>query len=272
MGPAEALYERDGDAFVGTGATKGSWYDNGQAGGALLALLGHVLEDVPALAPMSLSRLTVDIVRPVPAGVRLHVETSVLREGKRIQLVELAIRNGDEVTTRARALRARDLDIRALGGVPRSTTEVNPSTRLLPPEAFRSVEERPRVAAFLLYGAELRESPEPVDGQHARWMRLRVPVVAGEPVRATSLAVLPFDMVNLIGVEDLDAAGVAVINPDVTGHLTRQPAGEWVAVTGNSYYDHATGHGLSMGVLSDEQGVYGLTSTSQLVDPATPGS
>jgi hypothetical protein len=265
MGSADALYLREGDAFVGTGATKGSWYDNGQAGGAVLALLGHVLEDVPTLTPMTISRLTVDIVRPVPLGEPLYVDHEVLREGKRIQLVELSVRSADDVTTHARALRLRDEDIREPDGRPRSSSAINPSTRLPPPSAFNSVEDLPDVADFLIHGAELRQSPEPIDGQHALWIRLRVPVVAGEAVRPTSLAVLPFDMVNLLGVEPGDGHAHRIINPDVSGHVTRAPVGEWVAVTGNTYFAHAVGHGMSIGVLSDAAGVYGLTSTSQLV-------
>jgi hypothetical protein len=261
----EALYHRDGDAFVGTEATLGSWYANAQAGGPLLALLGHLLEDIPAPAPMTLTRLTVDIVRPVPAGERLYVEPTIVREGKRIQLIDFVIRTDDKVTTRARALRSIDEDLSGLGGRPRSSTADIPARRLPPPSTFESVVDKPRVAAFLVLGAELLQSPGPIDGQHALWIRLRVPVIAGEPVRATSRAVVGLDMVNLIGVDDTELTDLRPINPDVTGHLMRGPVGEWVAMTGNTYYHHATGHGMSMAVLSDEAGVFGLTSTSQLV-------
>ena len=91
------------------------------------------------------------------------------------------------------------------------------------------------------------------------------PVVAGEPVRATSLAALPLDMANLLGVM-LDPTKASSINPDVTGHLCRAPAGEWVALTGNTYYGHAVGHGVSMATMSDKDGVFGVTSTSQILD------
>jgi hypothetical protein len=40
-----------------------------------------------------------------------------------------------------------------------------------------------------------------------------------------------------------------------------------VAITRHTYYAHAVAHGVSMGVLSDEVGVFGITSTSQLLDP-----
>ena len=75
---------------------------------------------------------------------------------------------------------------------------------------------------------------------------------------------------NLLGV-DLDPSRVTSINPDVSGHLSRAPAGEWVALTGNTYYGHAVGHGVSMAVMSDEAGAFGITSTSQILDPV-PGA
>jgi hypothetical protein len=262
---AEALYVRDGDAFVGTSCTKGPWYGDAQSGGAVLALLGHVLEDVPTLAPMSLARLTVDIVRPVPVGERLRVEVDIVREGKKIQLMDIVIEAGNIITTRARALRIRDRDVSSLDGLPASTSEHNPSLALPPPEQLLGVDRIPDVAPFLRYGAELRRTLQPIDGVHAVWCRLRVPVVAGEPVRASSRAALPLDLVNLMGV-DLDPSRASSINPDVTGHLTRPPIGEWVALTGHTYFDHQVGHGVSMGTMSDTHGVFGVTSTSQILD------
>jgi hypothetical protein len=112
----------------------------------------------------------------------------------------------------------------------------------------------------------MRRTRVPIDGVHAVWCRLRVPVVAGEAVRSTSLAALPLDIANLLGVA-LDPALASSINPDVTGHLCRAPVGEWVALTGNTYYAHDVAHGVSMATMSDERGVFGVASTSQILDP-----
>ena len=265
-GEATALYVRDGASFVGTSATGSAWNAMTQSGGAVLALLGHVLEDVPTLAPMSLTRLTVDIVKPVPVGRPLDVTAEVIREGKKIQVVELDITADDVLTTRARALRVRDRDVSGEAGMPSSTSTVNPVDALPPPEDVPSVGLRPGVAEFLRLGAELRRQVDPIDGVHLAWCRLRVPVVAGEPVRQTSRATLPLDLVNMLGVHDLSPVTATSINPDVTGHLNRSPVGEWVALTGNTYYDHRVGHGVSMAVMSDVEGVFGTVSTSQLLD------
>jgi hypothetical protein len=265
MSEERALYEREGDAFVGTGATRGNWHDNGQSGGAVLALFGHVLEDVPTLAPMSLARLTVDIVRPVPVGQRLHVATNVVREGKKVQVVELTLSTDDIVCTRARALRIRDADLTSIGvPLPASTSTADPAAVLPPPDELAGVDHRPDVADFLRFGAELRRTVDPIDGFHGLWLRMRIPVVAGEPVRATSRAALPMDCVNLIGVTG-PILGVSMINADVSGHTFRMPRGEWVAMTGHTYFDHEVGHGMSGATMSDREGVFGTTSTSQIL-------
>lgn len=270
MTDEHALYLPDGDRFVGTELTRGSWHENGQAGGAVLTLLGHVLEDVPALAPMSLSRLTVDLVRPVPVGEPLRVTPTVVREGKKIQVVDLVVTSADTEHVRARALRIRDEDLTGVEGAPPSTTGEDPSRVLPPPEDLLAVDRSPGVPGFLRLGAELRRTVEPVDGVHGVWLRLRAPVVAGEPVRATSRAALPLDMVNLIGVR-FDARTVTAINADVSGHLVRLPRGEWIALTGNTHFDPEVGHGVSMAVMSDGDGVFGLTSTSQVLQRLLPG-
>ena len=266
MSEEQALYVRDGASFVGTGCTKGSWHANGQSGGAVLALLGHVLEDVPTLAPMSVTRLTVDIVRPVPVGERLRIESAVLREGKKIQVVDLVVTTSAGAHVLARALRVRDADLTDRPGMPVSTTDDDPAAALPPPEALDGVERLEGVADFLRYGAELRHTAEPVDGRHGIWVRLRVPVVAGEAIRPTSLTALPMDCVNLIGVA-LDPSRASAINADVTAHVARAPVGEWVALTGNTWYSHEVGHGVSSATMSDRHGVFGVTSTSQLVQP-----
>ncbi len=263
----QSLYVREGDGFVGTGCTRGAWYGNGQSGGAVLALLGHVLEDVPTFAPMSLARLTVDLVRLVPVGELLHVRTEVLREGKRIQLVELVVSTKDDDVVRASALRVRERDLTDLDRLPPEA----PGEHALPPvpgpDEAETVGAEPGAADFLRYGAELRATPAAGDRWRTVWVRLRVPVVAGEPVRVTSRAALPMDCVNLIGVTAADLARVTAINPDVSAHLLRTPTGEWTGMTGTTRFAHGIGHGVSIAELHDGGGRFGVASTSQLVEP-----
>ncbi|MEZ5245034.1 MAG: thioesterase family protein [Acidimicrobiales bacterium] len=260
-----ALYERDGDAFVGTEITAGAWSPGAQSGGAVLALLGHVLEDVPTLTPMSLTRLTVDLVRPVPVGERLRIEHEIVREGKKIQVVDLRVVTDGAEHARARALRVRDADLGSVPGAPDSSTDIDPAAALPRPEEIEPADDRPGLPPFLRVALDFRRTDPWAEGVNGIWLRLRVPVVAGEPICATSRATVPMDVVNLIGAK-FDGAAFTAINPDVSAHVARPPVGEWVGLVGETIFSHSVGHGVSAATMSDSAGVFGVTSTSQILD------
>src|SRR4051812_34931518 len=107
-----ALYERDGSCFVATELTRGGWDPRHVNGATLLALLGHCLDDVATLTPMALARFTVDLARPVPVGERLEAVSEVVRQGKKLQVVQRLLVDGNE-HTRSPALRLRIEDMSA---------------------------------------------------------------------------------------------------------------------------------------------------------------
>ncbi len=82
-----ALFTLDGDAVVPSELTRGGWSNDSQHGGPPCGILARAIENVPAPVPMQMVRLTVDLTRPVPLEA-LHLETSVVKEGRRIQLVD----------------------------------------------------------------------------------------------------------------------------------------------------------------------------------------
>ena len=260
-----ALYLPDGDAFRATEITAGGWSPDAQSGGAVLALLGHVLEDVETLTPMSLTRMTVDLVRPAPIGQPLRVVPTVVREGKKIQVVDLTVTSGDMEVARARALRVRNLDLGGVDGIPVSTTNDDPASHLPPPDSLPNMVDSDGPAEFLRIGMDFRRTDSSRHDVNGLWCRLLVPVVAGEPVRATSRATVPMDLVNLIGVGYF-GRGVTAINADVSAHVLRPPVGEWIGLVGDTRFGHQVGHGVSAATMSDDDGVFGLTSTSQVVD------
>ena len=260
---AEALYIRDGDAFVGTILTQGGWDPDAANGGTVLALLGQCLDEVPTLVPMSLSRFTADLVRPVPIGRRLHVVPTVLREGKKIQLVELRLLSGDVEHVRATALRLRDADLTELD-VPLSTTDARPADALVPPEESLHLGTLTTGLPGFLRAVDMRRARAADGSGVGCWLRLLVPVVAGEPISPTARVAATFDYANLIGMDD-HPGGVTLINPDVTAHVLRPPEDEWIAMTGDTRFNPALGRGLSHAQLSDRRGVFAIASTSQLM-------
>ena len=270
-GEDRALFLRDGDAYVGTFLTEGGWDPAHANGGTVLALLGQCLDDVPSLVPMTVSRFTADLVRPVPVGQRLHVVPTVVREGKKIQVVELRLVVGGVEHVRATILRLREADLSGLDGLPSSTTDDRPADVLFPPDESISYRDPSRTPSGFMLGIDMRRAPRRDGPGFGAWIRLDAAVVAGEPVSPTAQLAFGFDFANQVGVVVDDfAASVTMINPDVTAHVLRSPTGEWVGITGETWFNPRAGRGISSAVLSDFDGVFAVASVSQLVQPRDP--
>lgn len=262
---AQALYVRDGDGYVGTILTQGGWDPAAANGGTVLALVGHCLDEVPTLVPMTISRFTADLHRPVPIGRRLDVVPTVVREGKKLQVVQLVVRCGEVEHLRVTALRLRD---EAVGqGEVESTTDARPGDALTPPDESRHLGElTPEGRPGFLHAVDMRRA-RTVDGTSVgAWLRLVVPVVAGEPTSPSARLAAVFDYGNLIGMDD-HPTEVSMINPDVTAHVLRPPVDEWTAITGDTRFETGLGRGVSTATFSDTRGVFAVASTSQLIQP-----
>lgn len=268
MTEAEALYLPDRGGFVATVCAQGAWDPNSQTGIAVLALFGHVLEDIPTVAPMSLARVTVDLVRPVPIGRRLEISSSTLRDGKKLQVLDLILRSDDAEHVRARVLRLREEDHADRDDMPVSSTDVDPAGSLIPPEELQPLP--PDLGPGMMRGLDMRRVQVGDTGVHGFWIRLRVPVVAGEPVRATSRQTLGVDVTNCIGAV-FDPRVTTTINPDVSAQFLRRPEGEWTAVVGDTRFDAGVARGISHATLSDRRGVFAAATASQLVQPLRAG-
>ena len=260
-----AFYLPDGDCFVGTEMAQGAWDVNSQTGVAVLALLGHVLEDLPTLTPMGLARITVDLVRPVPIRQRLAVQSKVVREGKKIQVLDLAVTVGDIEHARARVLRLRELDVSHHPDVPASSTTDDPATRLPPPDEVDPLQSDQ--GPGMIRALDMRPVRSGADAPYF-WVRPRVPIVAGEPIRATSRQTIGVDFTNCVG-SVIQPGVVTTINPDVSAQFLRAPRGEWIAIVGDTRFEHTLGRGVSAATLSDQDGVFAACTASQLVQPLT---
>jgi hypothetical protein len=262
---ARAMFVRDGDAFVGTTLTQGGWDRRHMNGAAVLSLLGHCLDDVPALVPMVLARFTADLARPLPIGPRLRVVPEVVREGKKLQLVQLRITVDDVDHAWATALRLRVDDISNRPALPESSAATPTADQLLAPRQASMRDVNPDVPGFL-HAIDLARAPR-LDGKGSGyWARLDTPVVAGEANRASSFITFAFDCANVMGIDN-PMANVTMINPDVTAHVLRPPADEWIAVTGDTFVAPGMGRSMTVATYTDSRGMYAQGSLSQLVQP-----
>lgn len=255
--PEPALFVADGDRYLPTVHCEGPWSPDLQFGGAAAGLLAQVIDDVPALVPQRVARLTVDLLHPVPIQP-LSVAHRIVRQGKRISVVEAEMVVGDRVVARASALRLRVTDLEDIRRPTGPRWPGPPPSRLRPegPYVNRSVPGVARAAQFAAYdGATMMVDPT--------WVRLVIPVVAGRPV--TPLARLAFIADFVSGAGHPRDQPVTGINADLTLSVVRHPVGEWVCLSATGWMA-GDGIGVSQAILSDAQGVVATTSLARLID------
>jgi hypothetical protein len=210
--------------------------------------------DGPGLA---LARVTYEFLRPVPLGP-LEVDADVVRPGKRVQLLEGAIRAPDGIeVVRARALRVQraDPDIPYTATQPPPGPEGGEPNRLRPPH-------RPMFAPDAI---EIRfvEGNFHGGGPATAWFRLKVPIVAGEEPSPLERLAAAGDFGNGISAI-LSWDEYMFINPDLTLYVDREPAGEWIALESRTYIARE-GVGTAESVLYDRDGRVGRATQALLI-------
>ena len=255
----DAVFVPDGDRFAPTELARGPWSPLHQHGGAPSALLARAIERMEPISAPFVTRLTIDLIRPVPLEP-LTVETRMRRPGRNVQLVEAVLRAGDTEVALCRGLRLRvtELDIPA-------TTAERRADILGPDEAPPFPLHRPGEPGFGM-AMELRLGlggwDEP--GPAAVWFRLRVPLVAGEEPTPLQRVAAAADFGNGVS-SDFDG-GFSFINPDLTVVLHRAAEGEWVGLDAITFPE-PHGVGVAESALMDERGRIGRSTQTLLLSP-----
>lgn len=232
-------------------------------GGAPAALIGGVMEALPSETPMTIVRTTVEIFRPVPLRP-LTVSARIERNGRRVQLLSANLLDGDTEVCRASAWRMRVTDL-----------ELGPSEPTPPPFAgptesaahMRDSDE----PAFHRTGIEMRYAKGAflASGAAIGWLRLTMPVIAGETPTPLQRALAAADFGNGVSAV-LPWDQFVFINTDLTVYLHRAPEGEWVCLDATTDVD-PRGVGVAYSRLYDERGSVGRSLQGLYVDrrPAT---
>jgi acyl-Coa thioesterase superfamily protein/acyl-CoA thioesterase superfamily protein len=253
--PPDAIFDREGDTFVPTAAAIGPWDRNALHGGPVAMLLARAIESAEGGEGMDVVRLTVELLRPVTL-TPLTLSADVERPGRRVQLVGAALTSGGVELARARALRVRRAEL----GV---DTEAEPAP--VGPDGLAARNAFEGLEAYFTLGVELRavEGDPWSPGPATMWVRLKLPVVAGEEPTALQRVAAAADFGNGIS-SVLDWTKHVFINPDLTIHLIRQPRGEWVAMSSRT--EIGPGYGLAQSTLYDRGGEIGRSLQSLYVD------
>jgi hypothetical protein len=249
----DAIYLPEGpDRFAPTELARGPWDPAAQHGGAPAALIARAVERAQSVVPMDVVRLTYELLRPVPLAP-LELRTRVVRDGRRVQLVEASLRGGAHEVARATALRIRRDELPAPASDAEAPPHGGPATSA--PISMPAFERGPTM--FARDGMEVRFAAGAFAdvGPAFAWFRLRVPLVAGEQPSPLQRLAAAGDFGNGI------AAAVpwtthVFINPDLTLYVERLPEGEWIGLDARTRVGGA-GTGVSDSALYDERGRIG---------------
>jgi hypothetical protein len=256
----EAFYERDRDLYAATELTRGPWDPGAQHAGPPAALLGRALEQLPDAAEFHIGRVTCEILSSVPIAP-LRVSARVVRPGRRVQLLEAELSDvAGTPLMRASAWRIRTAAVAIPeGAMPAPEPPPGPERGAEGP-FFPTGEELGYHSAMevrFVRGGFLEPGPALV------WLRMRQPLVAGERPSPLQRVLVTADVGNGVSAA-LDYRRYLFINVDLTVHLERLPAGEWVCVDAVTL-PHGHGVGTAESVLSDEQGRLGRALQTLLV-------
>ena len=257
---SEAFYVREGSEFVATELTRGPWDDTAQHGGPPAALMGGALMRWGEGAERRhLARFTMELLRPIPIG-RMAVEVEPVRVGRKADwLTARLLCEGKEVA-RGGGVRIaiEDVELPPPHCPPRPAP---PGPQTVEPFAFPFF---PREIAYHL-AVDLRivDGVWGAQGPMTVWLGLKVPLVKGEETTPLERMLALVDAQNGVCIA-LDPRKYAFVNPDLTVHLRRPLAGEWVGLFTRSTPE-PIGTGLVQSELHDERGEVGRALQSLVV-------
>jgi len=265
----EAIFTRDGDAFVPTEHAKSPWSPDGLHGGPPAGLLAYAIERFVDDREMQLSRLTVDLFRMVPA-VPLRTKVEAVRSGRRVLGVDAAIVADGVEVVRASALLLRRSEAPVGGGVypPPPGPEGYPTQpgiarhpRAIPADA---PPRRPFLTGFHT-SVETRWVSPPDVQPPTTWVRIPMPFIEGEETTPVTRAAALADFGNALGGLAGVGRDLSYINADINLNLVREPVGEWLCVQ-IDHRDEVAGTGIVESIWYDARGRYGRAVESRLAN------
>jgi Thioesterase-like superfamily len=266
---ADSFYLPAGeDAWLGTVHTTGPWDARAQHGGPPSALLGRAIQRCEPRDDMMIARFTCEILRAVPVG-EIRVRARLARPGRSVELLEAVASAGGRDVARATAWRVLRTDSPPVADrspppppPPVTAAPLVPSGEPSAPSGWvdgylSAIEWRPVRGHFTKLG------PATV------WARMRYPLVPDEETGPLERVLAVADSGNGVS-SALDIRRWQFINPELTVHLHREAAGEWICLDAETVISTG-GAGLATSVLSDLDGQLGVGAQSLLVTSRRPG-
>jgi hypothetical protein len=255
---ADSFYVPLGDGlWQATPHTTGPWDARAQHGGPPSALLGRAMQRCQPREDMIVARFTCEILRAIPVG-EIDVQARVARPGRSVELLEAAASVDGREVARATAWRVLRTD----------SPPVPP--RLPSPSPLPDKQDAMPSAGWVdgyISAIEWRgvNGGFAAAGPATVWTRMRYPLVPDEEPAPLERVLAVADSGNGASWE-LDINRWHFINPELTVHLHREAAGEWICLDAQTAISTG-GAGLATSVLSDLHGPVGVGAQSLLIAP-----
>ncbi|HTU72736.1 MAG TPA: thioesterase family protein [Trebonia sp.] len=247
--------------FQPTEATESPWDHDAQHGGPPTALLAHLLRTRQHAAGMRFARITGEFLGSIPRAP-LTARTSVIRDGRRVRLVEASLLADGKPVAVARAWQ---IATSGEGGIPARGLV----TQAAPPLPEGMAQKYFSGFRHWGYGESIEwrwvrgsyDSP----GEAVVWARPRIPLVAGQEMHPLERILVVADSANGVS-SALSPREWLFIPPSITVTLHRYPDGDWVYLSAVSTLA-PDGLGSTLGTLGDLAGPVGSVAQPLLVAP-----
>jgi acyl-coenzyme A thioesterase PaaI-like protein len=206
----------------------------------------HAADVLPAPAEMGVARVTVDLMRAVPTA-ELGVDARVVREGRKLQLIDVEVCAGATLVARGSVLRIRRED--------QPDVADGPGLALPGPEAGVRTHAPSRVGFSRLFDMRAVSGSFEALGPSAIWFRMNAPLVSEQKVSPFAGAVACADfangIANVVPFEDWSYPST-----DLSVSFTREPVGPAILVDAECWAA-GEGRGITHARLGDQQGWFG---------------
>lgn len=262
-----SLFIVENKLYVPTEHAASPWGPITLHGGASAGLMVGIMEEQFSGQTMQLARLTVDLFRPVPMAP-LEARSRVIRDGKRIKLLEVSLFHKGREICRSNGLVLAKNDI--------TLPEHARLPGQLPAEILKAFEQTGIIGISEINKAENIAFPpglhnlipiKPVSlnmgsGRGTAWVRLPLNVLDGVPNSSLVSVATLADFSNGFAQLHLSPQQ-GFINADITLNLHRLPEDDWVCIDARTLAQ-ANGMAMVEAVLYDQKGMIGRVSQSNL--------
>lgn len=229
----EPFFRREAGHFIANRISAGPWDANSLHGRVVVGLLAHEIEVKHGAPDFMPARLTVDMYR-LPGFAPMEVTTRLVRDGKRIKVVDAEFFSGGVSMARA-TCQLLQRTTNAEGNV------WSPPNWVVPlPDDIDAANRRGALGTMW----EIRSITGMMGtvGPRRLWMRESRELVEGQPLTPFVRAALASDFASPFA--NAGDKGLGYINSDVTLYLHRELKGEWI---GFEVVNHHATDGVAIG-------------------------